>query len=214
MPRGAATRHDDDQHVRSFGKRDDAAVISMRHIGLPMPPVIGDGHPEPVEPPRHRLADMAEPDDANPLPSQRRGKREGVVAPAPIAQETVGLRDTADRRQQQTDRQVGDLVVEHARCVGHHHVALGRSGGIDVIVADAEAGDDLQRRQPLEQRSLNWAERRAHRHTADRRADARQERFPVILLPQPMQPKSRVQRRDHWRRHARGHQQIGRVHGR
>ena len=67
---------------------------------------------------------------------------------SPGAQISLGLRQPAHRHEHQRHRGVGDFVVEHAGRMGDDDPVLRRPFGVDMVVADAETGDDLEVRQP------------------------------------------------------------------
>ena len=56
----------------------------------------------------------------------------------------LGLRQLSHRHEHEAERGVGDLVVEHAWRVGGDDSEPRRRLGVDVVVADAETGDDLE----------------------------------------------------------------------
>ncbi len=51
--------------------------------------------------------------------------------PAPFAQVVFRARKLAHGIDQQADRRIGDLLGQHVRRVGDHHVRLAGVGGID-----------------------------------------------------------------------------------
>jgi hypothetical protein len=55
----------------------------------------------------------------------------------------------------QADRGVGNLLRQHVGRVGHHHAGGARMLGIDMVVADTEAGDDLKIGQGINEGSVN-----------------------------------------------------------
>ena len=151
LGRGTA-RGDHHQHVDVARHVDEIGVMPVRHPRLRMAAVIDDGNAERIEPARDRLADAAEPDHAHGAIAQRRpGQRVVPFGPLAGAQIALGLRQLADRAQQQAKRRVGDLLGEHVGRVGDHD-AMGRSPfGIDMIVAHPEARDDLEFREAAEE---------------------------------------------------------------
>ena len=62
-----------------------------------------------------------------------------LLQPFAGAQIALGLRKFAHRAEQQAERGVGDLLVEHVRRVGDDDAVRARPFGVDVVVADAEA---------------------------------------------------------------------------
>ncbi len=98
-------------------------------------------HLERGRPPRHRLADPAEPDDPQAAAPEPRME---AAAPAPGGDPGV-VRQKLDR---EPDRE-REGVVGHALVVGaeghcHGHAMAGRGVDVDPVVADAEAGDHPQ----------------------------------------------------------------------
>ena len=86
------------------------------------------------------------------LAKRRRG--EGVVAfarPSSVAQIALGAGELADRHEEEPEGGVGDLFGQDVRRVGDDDAALGGGGEVDAVIADAEAGDDLEPRQPPDQ---------------------------------------------------------------
>ena len=62
----------------------------------------------------------------------------------PGAQISLRLRQLAHRHEHEAERGVSDFVVEHPRRVGGDDSEPRRRLGVDVVVADAETGDDLE----------------------------------------------------------------------
>ena len=100
---------------------------------------------------RDRLADAPEAEDADLAPAQRGGQRIGPLQPLAGAQIAVHLRQLAHGGDQQAQRQISHLAGEHVGRVRDDDAALRERGGVDVVVADAEAGDDLQPRKQLDE---------------------------------------------------------------
>ena len=69
-----------------------------------------------------------------------------VLAALPLAvlQRGVGLRDVAGAGEDQTAGQLGGGHDVGGRGVDDHHAGLGGGGDVDVVQADAGAGDDLE----------------------------------------------------------------------
>ena len=120
----------------------------MRDVGLRVAAVIDDLELETLRAPGDRLADPPEAQDPHCPAVQRRGEGERTRRPFARAQETLCLGQAAHRHDGQRHRDVGDFVVEHARRVGHDDSMLARPFSVDMLVADAETGDDLELRQP------------------------------------------------------------------
>ena len=111
----------------------------LGHVGV----VRDDVRAECGQPLRHQLADAAEADDADGL-AEDLGARERRPLPGVITQRGVGGRDLAGRGQQQRQRVLGGAVDVRRRGVDHQHAARGGGVDVDVVQADARAGDDLQ----------------------------------------------------------------------
>jgi hypothetical protein len=79
--------------------------------------------------------------------------RDGFACPQAGTHVAVGPDEFTQGGDQETHRDVGDLLGQHVRGVGHNDVMFAREGGIDVVVADAKAGDDFEFRE-LRQRLL------------------------------------------------------------
>ena len=96
---------------------------------------------------RHALgdqdADAAEADDAEGLLGELDA---GVLGALPLAvlQRGVGLRDVARGGDEQAAGELGGGDDVGRRGVDDHHAGLGGGGDVDVVQADAGAGDDLQ----------------------------------------------------------------------
>lgn len=201
-------RGHDHQGVDGLGHPDQAVVIGVRNLRLLPAPVIGDRHPEALQPLGDGEPDPPEPEDADPALPQGRGQRIGFFGPAPGPQVAVGLGDLAHGGEQQPEGEVGHLVGEHVRRVGDDHPAPGGLGHVDGLVADPEAGHDLEPRQPVEQGGVDRRMRR-HRHPADVRPDLPQEGVPVRRRVQGVQPEARGERLHHARLQRLQEQDLG-----
>ena len=98
---------------------------------------------EALEPLGDELADAAEADDADLLLEQLDA---AVLAalPGAVLQGLVGRRDVAGAGEQQADGELGGAGDVGGRCVDDHDAGLGGGLDVDVVEADAGAGDDLQ----------------------------------------------------------------------
>jgi hypothetical protein len=94
----------------------------------------------------------------------------------------------------QAERDIGDVLGQHIRRVGHPDAALTRIGQIDRVRADAVAGDDLQVRQAAHQFG-GCAEFTARRNGADRIAEIGQKAILVGALPETMNRVGRLKLR-------------------
>ena len=63
---------------------------------------------------------------------------------SPLLERRVGRRDVPRGGEQQPDRQLGGADDVGLRRVDHHHAGLGGRLDVDVVQADARAGDDLE----------------------------------------------------------------------
>ncbi len=116
----------------------------LRGAGLRDVGVVGDDvRAERGEPLGHQLTDAAEADHADRL-AEDLGARERRPLPGVVAQRGVGGRDLPGRGQQQRERMLGGAVDVRRRRVDHQDAAGGRRVDVDVVQADARAGDDLQ----------------------------------------------------------------------
>ena len=95
----------------------------------------------------------------------------------------------------------------------HDDAALARRPRVDGVVADAEARDDLQRRQARDQGSLHGG-LCAGGEAPDARADLLEERLGVRSQIQAMQGEARLDRRHHAGMHRLEHQDVDGLHGR
>ena len=101
-----------------------------------------------------RRADCAEPDDADPLAGKAARKRKRTVQPVAAQQERIAVIHAAKAVDQLRDREVRNVVGDDAGRVRHADATLARSGTVDRVEPDPEAGDQFQPREVLEQRSL------------------------------------------------------------
>lgn len=92
---------------------------------------------------REQLADAAEPDDTDGL-AEDLHTVELAALPLAVAQGGVGRGDLASGGEHQRDRVLGGRVDVGRRRVDDHDTALGGGGHVDVVEADAGAGDDLE----------------------------------------------------------------------
>ena len=113
----------------------------LRHVRV----IRRDVRAECGQPLRHQLSDAAETDHPDGL-AEDLGARERRPLPGVGAQRGVGGGNLAGGRQHQRQRVLGGAVDVRRRRVDHQNAA--RRGGVDVDVvqADARAGDDLQLR--------------------------------------------------------------------
>ena len=119
-----------DAHLRGAGGLDVGVVGDDLHAEGGHP--LGDQH-----------ADAAEADDAEGLLAQLDA---GVLAALPLAvlERGVGRRDVAGGGDEQAAGELGGGDDVGGRRVDDHHAGLGGGGDVDVVEADAGAGDDLE----------------------------------------------------------------------
>ena len=92
---------------------------------------------------RHQLTDAAEADDAHGLAVDL-GAGERRAFPGVFTQRRVGRRDLSRRGQQQCHCVLCGAVDVRCRRVDHQHTPCGGGVDVDVVKADAGAGDDLE----------------------------------------------------------------------
>ena len=163
-PPGTMTMSDIDgaRHV------DELRIVAVGELGPRPARVIDDRHAERLKPARDGDADAAHADQADGAVAQRRpAQRIVALAPFAGAQMAFGLRQLAHRAQEQADRGIGDFLGEHVGRVGDDDAAPRRGVGVDVVVADAEAGDDVRGSAGARaSASSTGSHRRADRHGA------------------------------------------------
>ena len=108
--------------------------------------VIADRHAEGRRAARDFQADGAQADDAQP-PAAEVGVQRQRVAPDACAHGRALLRQRAHAGQQQRQRMVGHAVVVGAGAIADEHAARLRGGHVQVLVAGALGGQQLQARQ-------------------------------------------------------------------
>src|SRR5262249_57530777 len=120
-------------------------IEPRRRVGPRFWRMIDDRNSERVEPPRNCFADGTHAEDADGAVTQRRlGQRIGFLQPFAGAKITLSLRKFPNRVQQQSERGVGDFLGQYFGRVGYDDAARARRFGIDMVVADAKARNDLQ----------------------------------------------------------------------
>ena len=118
-------------------------------------------------------------------------ERETAPSARARAQIALGLRKRRTASSVSADRGVGGLGVEHAGRVGDDDPVLARPGGVDMVVADAEAGDDLQLRQLRHQVAVDLRGRGRRRRAREWSARSAPAPPPVGLEPEPVQRRAR-----------------------
>ena len=111
--------------------------------------VVQDRHPEPARPPRHRLADPPEADDAERRAVDVRPEQQQRAPrlPAAVADVAVALGDAPRGGHQQRQGEVGGRLGQDARRVAdRRRRAAAQAGDIDVVEADGVVADDLELR--------------------------------------------------------------------
>ena len=208
----AVPGHDDHQRVDVARHLQQGGVVAVRDV-LAGAVVVAHRHPEGLGAARDRLADPAEPEDAEPAAGDGQVReRVGTLGrPPPGAQVPLGLPQLAHGHQQQRERGVGDLVVQHPRGVGDDDAALGGGVHVHAVVPDAEVRDDLQVGQPVEERRHRRAGARRWRGRARRgraRRAGRRGRRPPTAAGARSALRSRRRRRRAW---ALGIRTVGRL---
>ena len=125
---------------RAHAFHADAELGAVGHVGV----VDDDAELEGLGAERRRRADAAQAHDAEGLHAVSPEQRILQVAPRRGLRPALRLeveRDAAAERQGQGQRVVGHLGGAVVRHVAHHHLALGRGGAIDLVVAHAHAHD-------------------------------------------------------------------------
>ena len=129
---------------------------------------------------RSRRAAARSPGRCGPCRPCRRCGRAGSPCSADTAAPSIcrragsslGLRKLAHRAQQQAERGVGDLLVEHLGRVGDGDAVLDRIFDVDVVVADAEARNEFELRATAPSVApIILLGRAGHRGAADARRD-------------------------------------------
>ena len=161
-----AARRDHDQHVDVARHVDQLRIVLVGDAGLRIAAVIDHRHAEGLEPPRDRLADAAHADDADGAVAQRRLASADSAAsshlPARRKRSACGNSRTVQSRSPSAVSATssfstsGVLVTTMPCCAGPF--------GVDVVVADAEARDDLELRE---------ARHQSRRHRVRRAGDGR-----------------------------------------
>ena len=212
MGRGAAGR-DRDQRVDIGGHVHQRRVVAIGHIFLAGATMIDHRQAESLDALRHCLADAAETDDADLAAAQRGGERIIALQPLARAQIAIDLRQLAHRGDQQAQRQVRDLVRQHVRRIGDDEATPSGFGRIDMIVADAEAGDDLELRQRIEQRGVHPVMPAAGGDAAHAGRDIAQQGAAIRRLPEFVDDEAGLQLIGGVRHQRAGHNDLGSVGG-
>ena len=151
---GGAAGHDHDQRIDVLRHLHQVRIMLVGDGRRLVARMVEDRHQRGLEPAADRLADAAHADDADLAVAQRADAQRIVLGlPQAGAHIAIGLDEFAQRRDQQSHRDVGDFLGQHVRRVGDDDVMLARIGEIDMVIADAEAGDDFELRE-MRQRLL------------------------------------------------------------
>ncbi len=145
--------------------------------------MVNHGHVHRREPLRDRLSDAAHADHADRAVAQR-GLAQRIIFLRPLAgtQVALGLRKFAHRAQQESDRCVRHFLGEHIRRVGHRDAVRTRPGGVDMVVADAEGGDDLEPGKSRHERTIDPLLGDGDRHGAHARAALAEELVALLRV--------------------------------
>ena len=109
--------------------------------------MIVDLQAEGVRAARHRLADAAHADDAEPLAPDAMAEHPGRAPAAPFAFAGEHLRALGQAPRHGEDQRhghVGGVLGEDAGRIGHGDAALHGGRDVDIVDAVAEIGDQLQ----------------------------------------------------------------------
>jgi hypothetical protein len=101
---------------------------------------------EGAAPARHRLADAAHADDAEPLSADAMAEHPGRRPARPVLAfgEDRGALDQPPRHRQDSAMVMSAVSsVENLRRIGHGDAARNRGGNVDIVDAVAEIGDQL-----------------------------------------------------------------------
>ena len=162
-------RHQPDAELRGAAGLDVGVVGDQRDAEGGQP--LGD-----------QDADPAEPDDADGLVGDL-DAHELRPLPRPLAQGRVGGGDLPGRGEQQRDGVLGGADDVRRRRVDDHDAALGRRGDVDVVQADAGAGDHLQVRRGGQGLGVDLGG--APDHHRRRVGESREQRRPVGAVDVP-----------------------------
>ena len=166
VPRLGAARGHDHQHVAALRQAQQRRVVAVGHLRLRLAAVVFDLQLAGFQPLGDGLADAPQAEDADLAAAQRRRQRIGPLEPLAGAQVAVHLRQLAHGGDQQAQREVGDLAGQHVGRVRDDDAAPGQRGGIDMVVADTEAGDDLEPREQLDEVRVDARVAAEHGHAA------------------------------------------------
>jgi hypothetical protein len=134
---------------------------------------VGDGHAEAPRAAGDCLADSAEADDTQSLAADLSPQRGAAMRPMSAADEVVARGDTAGHRQQQCERHIGDIVGQNIGRSSDADATSPSAVQVDGVGADAIDGDDLQRRQGIDE-FVGGSVPAARNKGSDVRPDARQ----------------------------------------
>ena len=183
----------------------------MRDAGLLLAAMIDHRNAERFEPARDRLADAAEPDDAG-LAAAQRGREAIIALRGPVAGPQIALRlgQFPHRAEQQAERGIGDLLVEHVRGIGDDDAVLARPFGIDMVVADPEARDHFELGEFRHRVGVDEVVKAAAgRHGAQTRGKLGDQPVTVRRFPQLVQRECLGNAIDDHRRQRTHHQYVG-----
>ena len=125
-------------------ERDQADADLGRAPGCDVRVVGDDAHAERRHPLGDQHADAAEPDDADGLLVQLDAAVLRLRFHSPARSAALRRGDVAGRGEQQADGELGGADDVGLRRVDDHHAGLRRGRDVDVVEADAGAGDDLE----------------------------------------------------------------------
>ncbi len=201
-----ATGADGDQHIAITRHGHQVGIVLVGHVLLGAA-VVGDLHAEDLGLAGDVLADAPEAEDAELAAADRVGQGHGLFQPLAGPHVAVAGADLARGGEQQGDRHVGHVVVQHLGGVGHDDTALGGVRQVDGVDADAVAGDDLQIRQGIHHGGAG-AQVAAGGDGAHLPADLLQKGLAVGALPQAVNGEVAVQRLHDVRHHRADHNEF------
>ena len=207
-----AAGRDDHQNVDRLRHVGEVREIGIGDIGLPAAPVVGDFQAQRLAASGDRLADAPEAQNAHGAPAQRRGERKRLLQPFAGPDIAVGLREPPHGAEQQADGGVRHLLVQHVRRVRHGDAVRPGPFGVDMVIADAKARDDLELGELRHESGVDGLVPAARDNGADDRGDLIQPRRGIRRLPDFMHSESRVDALGDQGCHRGGHQDVDRFH--
>ncbi len=146
------SRNDRNQRVHRFRHLLQRRVVSVAQTFAAGAGVIADLNLERFEALGNLQPDTAEPENADlaALERQRRQRERPVLLPVTLAQVVFRAGKLADGVEQQRNRGVGHLVVQHVGRMRDDDAMLHRLLRVDAVVANAEIRHDLEVRKRVD----------------------------------------------------------------